>query len=145
MGFTLVKEKTEKKATTGKKGELKKIVPSYYVNSFLSHNNLMNDKQALKLAVDLFSIDNDFIYDFENISGFVHGLSYEFDSDLGQFTAHFSFVGGYTLKGADRVELMPIFQGFKVYFDYAKYFQDFANKKYEAYELSLFDDPNMPF
>lgn len=131
MKFTLIKEKTEI-ANTEKQG-LKTLVPSYYKNSFELHNNFMDDKQALKLAVDLFAIDKGFVYESDSISKFVHGLSYEFfHSELGEFTAHFSFVGGYTIKGVARVGLLSVFNTFRVYFDFAKEFQSKCNDKLKA-------------
>lgn len=131
MRFTLVQEKTEI-ANTEKQG-LKNIVPDYYRNSFELHNNFMDDKQALKLAVDLFATAKGFVYESDSISKFVHGLSYEFfHSELGEFTAHFSFVGGYTIKGVARVGLLSVFNTFRVYFDFAKEFQSKCNDKLKA-------------
>ena len=131
MRFTLVQEKTEI-ANTEKQG-LKTLVPSYYKNSFELHNNFMDDKQALKLAVDLFATAKGFVYESDSISKFVHGLSYEFfHSELGEFTAHFSFVGGYTIKGVARVGLLSVFNTFRNYFDFAKEFQSKCNNKLKA-------------
>lgn len=134
MRFTLVEEKTEI-ANTEKQG-LKTLVPDYYKNSFELHNNFMDDKQALKLAVDLFAIDKGFVYESDSISKLVHGLSYEFfSSELGEFTAHFSFVGGYTIKGDSRIGLIPVFNTFRQYFDFAKEFQTECNDKLKAKKI----------
>jgi hypothetical protein len=131
MKFTLVEEKTEI-VNTEKQG-LKNLVPDYYKNSFELHNNYMDDKQALKLAVDLFATAKGFVYESDFISKFVHGLSYEFiHSELGEFTAHFSFVGGYTIKGDSRIGLIRVFNTFRNYFDFAKEFQTECNDKLKA-------------